>query len=118
MMTDTVLKQDTTPASDAPSVHAESDADNTPPAWPMLYRNPVVLSSQAHAHWRLRAGDAAFAADSHSVPLMIGEFAAASRAYPMVFAGADHLPVAVLSCLERRSIGRRIADGDPFVATA
>ena len=28
----------------------------------------------------------------------------------------DHLPVAVLSCLERRGIARRIADGDPFVA--
>jgi hypothetical protein len=31
---------------------------------------------------------------------------------------ADHLPVAVLSCLERRSLARRLADGDPFVATA
>ncbi len=30
----------------------------------------------------------------------------------------DHLPVAVLSCLERRSLARRLADGDPFVATA
>lgn len=30
----------------------------------------------------------------------------------------DHLPVAVLSCLERRSLARRLAEGDPFVATA
>ena len=30
----------------------------------------------------------------------------------------DHLPVAVLSCLERRSLARRLADGDPFVASA
>lgn len=96
MTIDTVLDQDTTPAADAPAAQVESDAGSTPPAWPMLYRNPVVLSSQAHGHWRLRAGDAAFAAGSHSVPLMIGEFAPASRAYPMVFAGADHLPVAVL----------------------
>jgi hypothetical protein len=29
----------------------------------------------------------------------------------------DHLPVAVLSCLERRSLARRLAEGDPFVAT-
>ncbi len=28
----------------------------------------------------------------------------------------DHLPVAVLACLERRSLARRIADGHPFVA--
>ena len=30
----------------------------------------------------------------------------------------DHLPVAVLSCLERRGIARRIADGDPLVVSA
>jgi hypothetical protein len=30
----------------------------------------------------------------------------------------DHLPVAVLSCLERRSLARRLADGDPLVASA
>jgi hypothetical protein len=27
----------------------------------------------------------------------------------------DHLPVAVLACLERRSLARRLADRDPFV---
>jgi hypothetical protein len=28
----------------------------------------------------------------------------------------DHLPIAVLACLERRSLARRIADGDALVA--
>jgi protein-tyrosine-phosphatase len=30
----------------------------------------------------------------------------------------DHLPVAVLSCLERRSLARRIAEGDFFLRLA
>jgi hypothetical protein len=33
-------------------------------------------------------------------------------------AWTDHLPVAVLSCLERRSLARRIVDHDPFVVPA
>lgn len=33
-------------------------------------------------------------------------------------AWTDHLPVAVLACLERRSLGRRIADHDPFVVAS
>ncbi len=68
------------------------------PAAPMppLYRHPVVLSAREHAHWRLLPGDAAFAAASHAVPLVIGEFAAAARDYPLVFTGTDAAPVAVL----------------------
>ena len=30
----------------------------------------------------------------------------------------DHLPVSVLSCLERRSVARRLSERDPFVAFA
>jgi hypothetical protein len=30
----------------------------------------------------------------------------------------DHLPVAVLACLERRSLARRLLDGDPLVVPA
>ncbi|HCV95215.1 MAG TPA: peptidase, partial [Stenotrophomonas sp.] len=65
------------------------------PAAPMppLYRDPVVLSAREHAHWRLLPGDAAFAAASHAVPLVIGEFAAAARDYPLVFTGTDAAPV-------------------------
>lgn len=66
------------------------------PAVPPLYRNPVVLSSRDHAQWRLQPGDAAFAASSHAVPLVTGEFAAAARDYPIVFVGAEAAPVAVL----------------------
>ena len=34
----------------------------------------------------------------------------------MASAWADHLPIAVLALLERRGIGRRLADGDPLLA--
>ena len=46
--------------------------------------------------------------------------AAADRIEDPALAAAwtDHLPVAVLSCLERRSLARRIIDHDPFVAPA
>lgn len=96
MNTDTSLAPDTGDDVDADAVSAAADSITPPASWPMLYRRPVVLSSQLHAHWRVRQTGAAFAADSHSIPLMIGEFAAASRAYPLVFAGPDHLPIAVL----------------------
>lgn len=66
------------------------------PQWPMFYRRPVVLSSLDHADWRIRPAGLGFAAGSHSVPVVVGEFAAASRSYPLVFAGADRVPVAVL----------------------
>ena len=113
MNTDTSLTHEPAPAS----AEDQSAQDATPPeaaspeaaGWPMLYRNPVVLSSQAHAHWRVKQTGAAFAAGSHSVPLVMGEFAAASRVYPMVFAGPQYQPVAVLG-LE--------AEQNPFVVDA
>ena len=36
----------------------------------------------------------------------------------LAYVWTDHLPVAVLACLERRSLARRLADGDPFVVSA
>jgi hypothetical protein len=36
----------------------------------------------------------------------------------LAYVWTDHLPVAVLSCLERRSLARRIADNDPLLAVA
>ena len=36
----------------------------------------------------------------------------------LAFVWADHLPIAVLSCLERRSLARRIADNDPLLSVS
>ena len=34
----------------------------------------------------------------------------------LAYVWTDHLPVAVLACLERRSLARRVADGDSLVS--
>lgn len=73
------------------------------PTLPLFYREPVLLSRQDHAQWRLKDGDAAFAAETPSVPIVVGELAAASRDYPIVFAAGDGQPIAVLG-LERRNL--------------
>lgn len=80
---------------------------------PLFYRALEPLSSVRHADWRLKGGDAGFAADTPYVPLVVGELAAAARDYPIVFAANGAQPVAVLG-LERRNLfveaGRWTAD--------
>ncbi len=78
-------------------------ADETAARLPLFYRDPQPLSSVAHASWRLKDGDASFAADAPYVPIVVGELAAASRDYPVVFAAGDAQPIAVLG-LERRNL--------------
>lgn len=65
-------------------------------ALPLFYRTPVVLHSEAHAGWRLKDGDATFAANTPYVPIVLGEIGEASRSYPVVFAGDKLLPVVIL----------------------
>lgn len=81
----------------------DATAPEAPPAGPLFYRRPVPLSAQAHGQWRLKEGDLAFAVGTHAVPLMIGEFAMASRSYPIVFAAEDAAPLALLG-LERDNL--------------
>ncbi|MFZ0269948.1 SapC family protein [Caulobacter sp.] len=85
----------------------------TPPL-PLFYREPLPLSASAHAAWRLKDGDLTFAQDTAFAPLVLGELAAASANYPVVFAGAQAAPVAILG-LEQRNLF--VADGQwsPFV---
>lgn len=75
---------------------------------PLFYHAPEPLSAEAHQSWRLRDGDAGFAARTPYVPLVVGEFAAAMTRYPIVFAAADASPVAVLG-LEQSNLF--VADG-------
>ncbi|AJP71149.1 SapC family protein [Sphingomonas hengshuiensis] len=77
-------------------------------ALPLFFRKPVALSSERHAHWRVRQGDVGFAAGSAAVPIVVGEFAAAARDYPILFADGTAAPVALLG-LEARNLF--IADG-------
>lgn len=78
-------------------------------ALPLFYRDPQPLSAAQHGAWRLKDGDAAFAADTPFVPVVVSEIAAAARSYPIVFsAGEGAQPVAVLG-LEQRNLF--VADG-------
>ena len=73
-------------------------------ALPLFYRDPQPLSAAQHGAWRLKDGDAAFAADTPFVPVVVSEIAAAARSYPIVFsAGEGAQPVAVLG-LEQRNL--------------
>ena len=63
---------------------------------PLFYRDPQPLSSAAHSEWRLRDGDVSFAADTAYAPIVVGELAAASAAYPVLFSGDTVQPIVVL----------------------
>lgn len=78
-------------------------------ALPLFYRDPQPLSAVQHGDWRLKDGDAAFAAETPFVPVVVSEIAAAARCYPVVFSGGEGAqPVAVLG-LEQRNLF--VADG-------
>ena len=99
-----MTSQTTDPARDASGLDSGR-------SWPLFYRDPKVLSSVEHAAWRVRPSGVAFARTSNSVPVMVGEFASAARSYPLVFAGADHTPLAVLGLEQGRN---RFIDGDAW----
>lgn len=73
-------------------------------ALPLFYRKPVVLHSEAHASWRLKDGDTAFAARTPYVPIVLGEIGEAIRSYPVVFAGDTLLPVVILGLSEGENL--------------
>jgi hypothetical protein len=64
----------------------------------LFYKNPEPLNRQVHANLGLKAQDKpfAFVAQTHLVPLLIGEFAPASLSYPIVFMGEPRRPAAVM----------------------
>lgn len=96
------------------TTQSSPDGETTPAGLPPFYRDPRLLNSNTHGDWRLRSGDASFAAEAPYLPIVIGEFAAASCDYPIVFAAGDAQPVVVLG-LERRNLfvtdGRWAPDG-------
>lgn len=77
--------------------------ETAPTGLPLFYREPQPLNSNIHSAWRLKDGDLSFASEAPYVPIVVGELAAASRDYPIVFAAGDAQPIAVLG-LERRNL--------------
>jgi hypothetical protein len=76
-----------------------------PPANPQLegqvlfYKNPEPLDAQKHGRLGLRTTDRpfSFAAKQHFVPLHVPEFGPAALSYPIIFAGTNYSPLAVMS---------------------
>ncbi|HEU0096929.1 MAG TPA: SapC family protein [Rhizomicrobium sp.] len=64
--------------------------------FPLFYASAVPLSSNAHVSWGLLPGDAGFAAEAAASPVTAGEFAAAGRFYPVLFAANTALPIALM----------------------
>jgi len=65
----------------------------------MFYKNPEPLDAKRHAKLGLRSSDRpfSFAAKQHFVPLHVPEFGPASLSYPIIFAGAQYSPLAVMA---------------------
>lgn len=63
-----------------------------------LYVNPQPLNFDLHKKLGLKtvSNPFDFAAKQHFVPLLAGEFAAAALCYPIIFAGAEQMPLAVM----------------------
>jgi hypothetical protein len=61
------------------------------------------LTAERHGHWRLATGDFGHASDIPFVPVLLAEFAAAARTFPIVFSAADPSPMALLG-LERANL--------------
>jgi hypothetical protein len=64
----------------------------------LLYVNPEPLDSERHAKLGMLRSDRpfGFAARQHFVPLHVGEFGPAAINYPIIFAGEQRSPLAVM----------------------
>ncbi len=75
---------------------------SAPQQLPLFYNSLEPLSSQAHAHYRMRTVDKApFLVGQHAVPLTTEEFTFAQRTMPIIFtSGADPIPLALIGLNE------------------
>jgi hypothetical protein len=64
----------------------------------LFYANPEPLDATRHANLGLRATNSpfSFAAMQHFIPLHVGEFGPAALNYPIIFAGPERTPIAVM----------------------
>lgn len=72
------------------------------PQLPLLYSQLEPLSNQTHANFKARSTDAAAnVAKVHAVPILIDEFVAAQRHFPIVFSLGDNpVPLALMGLNE------------------
>ena len=65
----------------------------------LFYKNPEPLNSENHSHLGVTPDSKdpyGFARNTQLVPITVAEFAATALSYPIIFAGTEHSPAAVM----------------------
>ena len=72
----------------------------------VLYAQPEPLSLELHGKLGMNRVDKpwGFAANTHFVPLTVTEFAPAALSYPIIFAGAERQPIAVMGISDGQNL--------------
>lgn len=72
----------------------------------LFYKNPEPLDIRRHEKLGLRQTDRpfSFAAKQHFVPLHVPEFGPAALSYPIIFAGPQYAPLAVMSIAQGENL--------------
>lgn len=72
----------------------------------MFYEKPVPLNREQHKNYGVKAVEQPFAfmAKQHFLPLTAREFGAASTTMPIIFAGEDKAPVAVMGIRQNENL--------------
>lgn len=78
---------------------ANSNADGELSGAVLFYSQPEPLSIEAHGALKMTRSETpyAFASMAHVVPLQVTEFGPAGLSYPIIFAGENRQPIAVMS---------------------
>jgi hypothetical protein len=85
-----------------------------------LYKSPEPLNATAHANLGVRKVEnpLEFATRTNVVPVTIGEFGPASLCYPIIFAGGDKTPLAVMGLRKEENLyvnGKGLTDPDYYL---
>jgi len=90
------------------------EAIPTRPLLPLFHGDPVLLSFEDHSDARLAPVPGfGFAREAIAIPLCVGEFAAAMRHYPIVFAIDDNAsPIALIAIRDNLFIERDSSWGE------
>jgi len=72
----------------------------------MFYKNPKPLTKDAHAKYGVKPVDKPFEfmQDQHFLPLTAPEFGAAAASFPVIFAGAERAPLAVMGIRQNENL--------------
>lgn len=81
----------------------------------LFYSNPQPLNVEKHAGLGLKPIEKPFTflGKAHAVPLTVNEFGLAATSYPVIFVGADKMPVGAMGIREAENLFVKDGDIDP-----